>query len=83
MLGTDVVVLEGTSLFLRQHDHAPRTSVNRSNMLVLPQLTFRLTLPIHDDVYSSDSTNCAVRGEENDMLVLDSPVVDYKEARNE
>ena len=25
MLGTDVVVLEGTSFFLRQHDHAPRT----------------------------------------------------------
>ena len=25
MLGTDVVVLEGTSFFLRQHDHAPCT----------------------------------------------------------
>ncbi|EFE88810.1 hypothetical protein HMPREF3193_01793 [Bifidobacterium breve] len=33
-------------------------------MLVLPQLTFRFTLPIHSDVYSLDSMNCAVRGEE-------------------
>ena len=49
MLGTDVVVLEGTSFFLSQHDHAPGTVCKPfehacPSTLISPSTLYRFTM---------------------------------------
>ena len=53
MLGADVVVLEGPSFFLRQHNHASRT-VGKPFEHACPSISIvHNTLPIRGDVYSA------------------------------
>ena len=68
VFGADVVVLESTRLFLRQHDHAPCT-VGKPFEHACPSISIvHTTLPIRDDVYAFPRDNCAHNAMKNDML---------------